>query len=90
MSSEGTRRAMLPLQKLVDRYLALAGGFNKPVSLTAFDLSRSDTEQLFSGYDEDYHISRFFHFTESDGMTFTINGERVTHVAIDSEIKSIL
>jgi hypothetical protein len=91
MSSEATQRApMLPLRQLVDRYRALAGDFGTPIPLTAFNLSRTETEQLFSSYDEDYHISRFFHFDDLDGMTFTVNGEAVTHVAVDAEIESIL
>jgi len=91
MTSEATRLApMLPLRQLVDRYRALAGDFGTPVPLTAFNLSRAETEQLFSSYDEDYHISRFFHFDDMDGMTFTINAEPVTHVALDAEIETIL
>jgi hypothetical protein len=91
MTSEGARLApMLPLKKLVERYRALAVQHGTPVALTAFDFTRDETERLFSGYDEDYHISRFFHFSEADGMTFTINGERVSHVVIDPEIDSIL
>jgi hypothetical protein len=91
MTSEATRLApMLPLRQLVDRYRALAGDFGTPVPLAAFNLSRAETEQLFSSYDEDYHISRFFHFDDMDGMTFTINAEPVTHVAVDAEIESIL
>jgi hypothetical protein len=81
---------MLPLKTLVERYRALALQQGTPVPLTAFDMTREETERLFSGYDEDYHISRFFNFSEGDGMTFLINGERVTHVAIDPEIDSIL
>ena len=91
LSSEGARPApMLPLEKLVERYRALAARHGKPVALAAFDFTRDETERIFSSYDEDYHISRFFHFTEADGMTFAINGERVSHVAIDPEIDSIL
>ena len=91
MTSEATRLApMLPLRQLVDRYRALAGDFGTPVPLTAFNLSRAETEQLFSSYDEDYHISRFFHFDDLGGMTFTINAEPVTHVALDAEIRSSL
>ena len=91
MDTEGARRApMLPLKKLVERYRALAGEYGKQVALTAFDLTRDETERLFSSYDEDYHISRFIHFSEMDGMTFLINGERVSHVSIDAEIESIL
>jgi hypothetical protein len=91
MTSDAPSRApMLPLKELVNHYLSLAGEFGTPVPLTAFNLPRADTELLFSNYDEDYHISRFFHFTEADGMTFIINGERVTHVSLDAEIQTIL
>ena len=91
MSSEGARQApMLPLKKLVERYLALAGRYGNPVPLTAFDLSRDEIERLFSSYDEDYHISRFFHFFEAGGTQFSISGEPVTHVSLDPEIKTIL
>jgi hypothetical protein len=47
-------------------------------------------QKLFSIFDEDYHISRFFHFSEADGEKYLIDGENVTHVAIDAEISSIL
>ena len=91
MSSEGARPApMLALKELVACYLDHAGEFAKPVALTAFDLTRAETEHLFGSFDEDYHISRFLHFTEADGMTFLINSERVTHVSIDPEIETIL
>ena len=39
MNSEGAQKApMLPLKKLVERYLALAGAYGHPVPLTAFNL----------------------------------------------------
>ena len=91
MTAEGTRRApMMPLSELVDRYRALAGEFNKPVALSAFNLTSAETEQLFSSFDEDYHISRFLHFTEADGSRFSINGITATQVSIDAEIETIL
>ena len=91
MSAEAARRApMMPLRELVDRYRSLAGEFGKMVPLTAFQLSDAETERLFSGYDEDYHISRFFHFSEAAGDQFSINGIPSTHVSIDSEIDTIL
>lgn len=80
----------MPLGELVRRYLQHAGQFGKTVALFAFGLSPSETERLFSGYDEDYHISRFFQFTEEEGQKFSINGISVTHVAIDAEIQTIL
>ena len=91
MSAEGARQApMMPLRELVDRYLSAAARFGIPVALSSFALSPAETERLFSGYDEDYHISRFFHFSQDAGTPLSINGFPATHVAIDSEIQSIL
>ena len=90
MAAEPRRAPMMSLQELVENYRKLAGEFSKPVALSAFSLSRPEVERLFSSYDEDYHINRFFHFTESGGESFSINGEPETHVAIDAEIQTIL
>ena len=91
MSTEATRRAhMMPLRDLVSLYHSLAGEFGKPVSLSSFQLSPAETERLFSSYDEDYHISRFFHFSEAEGAQFSINGIPITHVSLDAEIETIL
>jgi hypothetical protein len=91
MSAEAACRApLMPLRELVALYLSLAVEFGKPVALSAFQLSPAETERLFSGYDEDYHISRFFHFMESSGTRFSINGISVTHVSLDAEIETIL
>jgi hypothetical protein len=91
MSTEATRRApMMPLSDLVSLYLSLVGGFGEPAALSAFQLSSAETERLFSSFDEDYHISRFFHFSEADGLQFSINGIPVTHVSLDAEIETIL
>ncbi len=91
MSSEATRHApMMPLRELVDRYLSVAVSFGIPAALSSFALSPAETERLFSSYDEDYHISRFFHFSQDASAQFSINGFPATHVAIDAEIESIL
>jgi hypothetical protein len=91
MPSEATRRAsIMPLRELVDRYLSVTGGFGIPAALSSFGLSLTETERLFSGYDEDYHISRFFHFSQDAGVQVSIDGFPATHVAIDAEIQSIL
>jgi hypothetical protein len=60
------------------------------VALSAFALTTAETESLFSSYDEDYHISRFFDFSESGGEQYSINGIPATHVSIDAEIQTIL
>jgi hypothetical protein len=91
MAGETPRRApMMSLQELCRVYTTIAAKPGEPVPLSAFKLSQEETEKLFSIFDEDYHISRFFHFTEARGEKYSINGESATHVAIDSEISSIL
>jgi hypothetical protein len=84
---------MMTLRELVERYRVLAGGFGIAVSVSAFGLSVAEAERVFSSYDEDYHISRFFHFSEGadqNAKRFSVNGVSVTHVSIDTEIESIL
>ncbi len=78
------------LRELVDRYFALAGEFGRPVALETFGLSAEEIEQLFGFLDEDYHISRYFHFANTSGTQYTISGEACTHVAIDAAIREIL
>jgi hypothetical protein len=91
MSAEAARRApLMPLPELVRLYRSLTGEFGQPVALSAFGLTKVETERLFSGYDEDYHISRFFQFSEAGGEKFSINGVPATHVSLDAEIESIL
>ena len=91
MSAEAAQRVpMMSLQELVKRYLALAGRFGVPVALSSFSFSAAETERVFSGYDEDYHISRFFHFTEESGTKYSIDGVPATHVSLDPEIETIL
>lgn len=91
MCAEATRRALsMTLRELVDRYLASATEFGRAVPLSLLQLPKAEAEALFSAYDEDYHISRFFQFSEADGERFSINGVPVTHVAIDPEIAEIL
>jgi len=91
MSAEAAGRApIMTLRDLVRLYLAKGGKFGEPVALSAFGLTPAETERLFSGYDEDYHISRFFQFLEGSGQKLSINGVPATHVTLDAEIQSIL
>ena len=91
MSAAAARRAFaMTLSELVARYKKAAANFGDPVALSAFGLSSEEIARVFSGYDEDYHISRFFHFTRQDGSSASINGVPATHVSLDPEILSIL
>jgi hypothetical protein len=81
---------MLSLREVVDRYLAVARQFGEPVSLSAFQLSPAEIQALFNVLDEDYHLSRFLHFSHVEGEAYVISGASVTHVSIDSGIQSML
>ena len=78
------------LDDVVKKYISLAGGYGRVVALSDFGLDPAETESTFSALDEDYHISRFFHFTKVGGDTYKINGFKHTHVSIDAEIETIL
>jgi hypothetical protein len=80
----------MPLRQLVERYLALAGSFGAAVPLSSFGLTAPEIESLFSSYNEDYHISRFFLFSSSHGTAYRIDNEPATHISINAEIRSIL
>jgi hypothetical protein len=91
MGTESTRRAtMMNLSEVVERYAVLAGTFGNPVALSAFGLSAQETQNLFSVLDEDYHISRFLHFSHANGQAYSISGDTATHVAVDPSIYSVL
>ena len=91
MSAQAARRGtLMSLRELVDRYLSLAGQFGQAVPLSSFALAAPEAENLFSSFDEDYHISRFFHFSSFGGAQFSINGVLATHLSLDAEINSIL
>ena len=86
----------MTLRDLVAKYRELAGGFSRSVPLKAFGLTREQTEQVFSVFDEDYHISRFFHFTldptlqaRADEM-YQINGFPQSHLSLEAEVETIL
>lgn len=80
----------MQLRDIVAKYRELAGGYGRAVPLASFGLSREAIESVFSLFDEDYQISRFFHLSRQQGAEYSINGFPHTHVSIDAEIDSIL
>jgi hypothetical protein len=80
----------MTLREIVDKYLAIAGGFTFLAPLADFGLNASEIERIFGALDEDYHISRFFHFSQVSGPAYSINGFEQTHISIDEEIQTIL
>jgi hypothetical protein len=81
---------MLTLRELVDRYDHLAHQSGEPVALAAFGLSDQETQNLFTAFDDDYHISRFFHFSNAEGKSYVIRGESATHLFMDLAIRALL
>ena len=77
-------------REMIEKYLQLGGGYGRPVALAAFGLTRAELEKVFDILDEDYHISRFFHFSNQAGESFNINGFPQTHITIDAEIQETL
>lgn len=91
MSGEAARPALsMTLPELVAVYKSRAVKFGEPVPIGDFGLSPEEAARVFSAYDEDYHISRFFHFTQQHGLAISINGVLASHVAIDPKVESIL
>ncbi len=80
----------MTLGQIVEKYLAIAGGFAFLAPLADFGLEPSEVERIFGAFDEDYHISRYLHFTQVSGPAYNINGFEQTHISIDAEIQSIL
>ena len=80
----------MSLAELVQKYLAVAGAYGKPVAISSLGFSRAEAERAFDILDEDYHISRFFQFRNEGGEAYEINGFPQTHVSIDSGVRSIL
>jgi hypothetical protein len=91
--SPGTaaRQQFMDLREVIEKYKSLAGDFGQLVELARFGFSREEAEKLFGVFDEDYHISRFFHFTNISGAaSYSINGFPQSHVSVDAAISEIL
>jgi len=78
------------LKEIVEKYLAIAGAFTFVAPLADFGLEKSEAERIFGALDEDYHISRYLHFTQVSGPAYNINGFEQTHISMDEEIQSDL
>jgi hypothetical protein len=80
----------MTLHEVVDKYLAIAGGYGRSAALASLGLSREEIERTLGQFDEDYHISRFIHLRDVSGQSYQINGFPQTHISIDSEIQTVL
>lgn len=84
----------LELSQLVQSYLAVGGEYGKQIALSSLQFPKEELERVFGAFDEDYHISRFFHFAcvmeAAERDIYRINSFPQTHVSIDADIQSIL
>jgi hypothetical protein len=84
----------MTLLAIVEKYRQLTPGFGTALPLADFGLSRDETERTFGIFDEDYHISRFFHFTLDPALpsesAYQINGFPQSHLSLYREIETIL
>ena len=80
----------MTLNEVVAKYLKISGGYGRGIALAEFGLDEQQTEREFSALDEDYHISRYFHFIKGKGTAYKINGFEHTHLSIDAEIQTVL
>jgi hypothetical protein len=81
---------MWNLPELVEQYISLTGGFGQPLALSKFSLTDEEVTRLFNTFDQDYHISRYLRFSNVNGKSYQISGERITHLSINESVKEIL
>ncbi len=90
----------MDLAAIVKKYLEISGDFGRPVHLSAFGLSKAETERVISALDEDYQISRYLLLSRErdevlssspvDSRFYTINGFEVSHLSFQPEIQKLL
>lgn len=90
----------MDLRTAVQLYLDATGGYDRPLHLSLFGLSKDEVEQLVSAWDEDYQISRYMLLSRernetlgeypADSRTFLINGFEVSHVSFREGIQQLL
>jgi hypothetical protein len=84
----------------IKRYLEVAGGFDRPLHLSQFDLPKAEIEKLVSAWDEDYQISRYLLLSREPDKDLTalpaqervylINGFECTHLIFHPDIQTLL
>lgn len=90
----------MDLAEGVERYLEKAGGFDRPLHLSALGLGREETEKTVAAWDEDYQISRFLLLSREpdsqlltfpeDQRVYRISGFECTHLNFQPGIRGLL
>ena len=90
----------MDLAAAVRKYLEVTGGFDRAMHLSEFGLSKAETEEAFSAWDEDYQISRYMLLSRErdkdltafppDARVFLINGFECTHLSFHASSETLL
>ena len=90
----------MDLASAVKRYLEITGGFDRPMHLSEFRLSKEETEKTLSAWDEDYQISRYMLLARErdealselppEARIYIINGFECSHVTFHADIQKLL
>jgi hypothetical protein len=90
----------MDLAAFVKKYAELSKGSGGPVHLSAFGLSKIETEKVISAFDDDYQISRYMMLSRepdedlasypSDARVYSINGFEVSHVSLAPGIGKVV
>jgi len=93
------RAVVMSLVDAVGKYLTITGAFERPMHLSLLGLSKTETEQLLSSWDEDYQISRYMVLSRvSDEVLcallchpriYLINGFEYSHLSFHADVQKL-
>lgn len=90
----------MSLADAVKKYLEVAGEFGRPVHISRFGLAKTETEKIFSAWDEDYQISRYMLLSREkdealaayppEARVFLVNEYECSHLTFHAGIQKLL
>ncbi len=85
----------MTLSDAVGKYLTVAEEFGQPMLLESFDIPAKELDEMISGWEEDYHLSRHFELVPAshhnlNNKTFRIGGIEYVSIIIYASIKEAL
>ena len=87
------------LKAVVEKYLAVTGGFGRPMPLAAFGLDRNQTEAMMAAWEEDYQLHRHLELVPADtagdespekDARYVAGGIAYTHVVMRAAILTVI
>jgi hypothetical protein len=84
------------LREAVEKYLSIAGEFDRPMPLSAFGLGREETESMLSAWEEDYQLHRHLELVPAGTSgpakhtEYLVGGVAYTEIVIRQSISSVI